>query len=1055
MIGQGRLRRGAYGICFIRARIVRSRRSLPFLGLTLLLSLYHQWLGERFSNPYFSGDAGAFIAARLGIINDYLPRWLVFATSKSPVSLFMYELTLRLFHITSFRKNPASAADAAQAYTLKYAVWLSSPHLFTHLLAALATVICVLTGLLAWRFTASRTVACLSLLLAGLYAPFVISSERALTEMPTTVVLLLTLLALREAIICNSPVFGALTGGCIFLLIAARTQYASPILALTVILLLGGALTVFLRRHRRRGDQGVPDTVGDSRRLRMLGAMALVLILFLSAGWLYVQQAPPDERLGSLPSDLVVQQTPFAYVDTDGWAADRIYIPFSAHPSLLERNAALLFTGRRPMCRFNSGPYLTIICLSLQSPTYAIESAARNEYRLWWFPHNDFHVSAGRGSVPIVSYHRFLIVAGLLGLILLALRRREALFLLLPGVVIAVLFSMQHIEVRYALPAMPSFAIGAGVLVAAVYEEIARAVHRLTASGGLRARLPSVRLSTFVMSIGGAVSFGLLVGSDRVFMIHGATRAAVLLTRIMPLVALSGIGLALLYRKHMLRRWSYAVPVGSAAIVFALAAIPALSTSSDEWSVALTDPQQQLTQKIVLPKPPSAAQQFAILIDLRAPDGDLSDLAITLNGHDVQTAEPAYQPRFLTQEELIAYHTWDWDESHGQHNAATIAQWVAFPVPTEWAQAGENDIGVRVRTDGPRLHSVTIFGQYGGAADHQLTMPSLFETSLWKYDFNGDVRIAEPMTLASAVRYSLYSHGETTSQNDLSPAWGIQRGTYRIFLGTLNPAHYPDAASVPSGSLIQARVNPAAGSGAFWFYASATPNTRLTLLDASGVLASFTGGTTTQQRWTGERADIMYIPISRVDGGQIASSGDTDPLSITAPVQAALQQWRDMRPPERRTSQSVAVYTGVYMVQLHQGSVVGNLTMLTTLRAGALGSDWATIVPSREIRPGAGRADVYVYMPLHAIDNVGSMPDLPADEPTGFFMLHTGILPPASILGQATPVFGGFSALSEMIPLGATYMRQDRTPSGVLNAFWSLASEEYARTFGSVFLTLN
>ncbi len=91
----------------------------------------------------------------------------------------------------------------------------------------------MLAGLVAWRYTQSAAVGWVTILLAGLYAPFVIIGERALTEIPFALALLAMFLALHETIERRAPLFGLLTGVGLFSVIAARTQYLSPLLGMT------------------------------------------------------------------------------------------------------------------------------------------------------------------------------------------------------------------------------------------------------------------------------------------------------------------------------------------------------------------------------------------------------------------------------------------------------------------------------------------------------------------------------------------------------------------------------------------------------------------------------------------------------------------------------------------------------------------------------------------------------------------------------------------------------------------------------------------------------
>lgn len=487
-------------------------------------ALYHQWLGSRFSNPYFGGDAIQFLNVGSKVATSARTSLHVAVQSKSPMSALIVGAILRLSHAT------------LQAVSI--GIGPTSP-IYVQYLAALATLICVTTGLVAWRYTRSARIGCVALVVAGLYAPFVINSERLLTEAPFALFLLLILLCAYEALERHSIGYSILTGGCVFLAIATRVQYLLPLTAFVLAILLGAiavaAWRIIAHRGARTADELDAPTswrLPEVRSLVILGTMLLSVLAFLALGDAIVRTVPLNERFGGIGSNLILQQSPYAYVLTDGWSRDSYNLPVALPgASALDKDFIPLTTAGRSL-RCDGTGYMTLVCLARKSPGFTIERVALNEFRLWWYPHNDFHV-----NVPIVTafmplYHRCLLLLGIGGLLLLIGQRRRAVLLAAPIVFIAILFSMQHIEVRYAIPSIPFLIVGAAALLVALGDLLTAQWH-LVASRQWR-YAPSWRVFASLLLVGGAVM--LLLGGRFLFMARGATAPAVLLTRVVPLV---------------------------------------------------------------------------------------------------------------------------------------------------------------------------------------------------------------------------------------------------------------------------------------------------------------------------------------------------------------------------------------------------------------------------------------------------------------------------------------------------------------------------------------
>jgi hypothetical protein len=1032
------------------------RRYRWIVGGVLLaaLAMYHQWLGVQFSNRYFRGDSAQILGSAKRIALNVPPGLLWAGYTKSPLSALIYGVVLLFTHDTPLKVIPG--------------VYPVSTSGFVYALAALATLVCLLTGLVAWRYTASLSVGLTAMVLVGVYAPFVINAERALSEIPFTICLLLLFLFAHEAFVRPSILCGFLAAASAFLAIAARTQYVAPILALGIGLLLTALGTLArraardIRRHRAESASSFRAALPFLRHSLHRCAVAIVtlatLLLVVAAGYAVVQKVPPADRLGKIPDNTLVVQSTFAYALTDGWQRDAWYTPLTPRdPSPLERDAALLTNWLAPTCTSGSGPYRTLVCLAMESPGFAARRALINEQRLWWYPYNDFRVSAGLSTALLPLYHRFLILAGMIGGALLVLRRRWAAPLFFPFIFIAMLFSVQETELRYALPALPFLIIGAADLLVT----LARA---LVARGRSLSPRILVRRANWragvLLCIGGGALLSLL-GGRFLFMAYGATRLAVLLTQILPLFLLGIVGPVLLVRAYPSQRAARIIGCLLVALLVIVAAVPAASASTDGWSVTLARPEQQLVQKILLSAAPSDDQPLAVLLDAQALDGDFSDLALTINDHPVALTDPERRPVFLTQDQMAEdFYSWPFDLSHGQHDAGRIAQWLALPIPTSWVRAGENDITVSLRANPPHPHPVRLFGQFSPAHNEGLTLPSLFETSLWKYEFDGDARINLPANLTSTARYALYRDRDTFSNGDLSPARGLQRGTYHIFLGALTPAYVPDPGALPPGNTLNgalAPVDPAAPINSFWFYASASSATRISLLDDHGTRIVFPAGQAVAQRWHAAGVDVAYAPAYRV--GRVTTPLDerADPLLSAAPVQLAMQTWYTLQGAPSPGGQVGEMYTGAYVVQFSGPPAVRNPRLLVTPINGGLGSGWAQLIPRHYAAQPPEYGNVDLAIPPVIVRNIGTSADPAASGPVAgpsLFMVYTGDLPADGVVTQAALLLQSAAIGAQFEPAGAPYRQEDRTARGALQSYWTYGDPKYGTTGGSALLTM-
>jgi len=997
-----------------------------YATLLVLLTAYHQWLGQRFSNDYFAGDQIDYLLPAGAIFMYMEPDLTHLLRSSSPVNSLFYGMMLRALDL-SLIPHP-NTIEISPGFGVA--------------LAMLATVLAVLVGAVAARYTGSWRAGTVAVGLAGLYAPFVIASERALAQVPLTVLLLLALLCLHEAIVQSSIVYGVATGFFSVLAVGSALESRQPLL----ILIFTSLLFVILLKVRRR------DWLGA----RLIGSIFATAVIMCGAWNLFVWLDPPTDRRDL--AQRALQQLPFTETLVEGWVPDSSYVRLApSRASVSEGHLMPLPGTTTENCRAGAREPSDLVCSLFESPGDVLQRLAVTQYRLWWFPHNDFHVEVPPATTGLLVYHRLLVIGGLVGAFAAVGCRSASMMVVGPVLVSAVLVGIDQVTSRQALPAMPSLIVGSAALAVRLGAALPTAVRE-----ACRAKRRG-RLAVFVIAFGGAGAA--ILFQARLSMASAASSTTEPLTLPLLVCVLFSVGLILFLSVLRRRR-----PVSSAAValigtLLVLGIVPEARLLSGQSAITLGSSQQRLLQWIVPKGNLDTSQSLAVILNVQAMDGDLSGLRVAVNNHQIPLRGPESGMLFITQNVTPAYYRWRYELSLGAKDALRLPQWVALPFPREWMVEGENQISVWLEEDGRPLPRVRVFGQPGGGDARRLAGPSLLQTSVGRYEHDGEARVPSILTLESMSRESLYSvDGGSSYATGLPFETAVQEGTYHVFLSTLTPKGdfetFEDSVEVfdvPQYSSVNGELDhPPSGSAtdAFWFYATAPSTVRVALVDGTEPIMSFTPGHGQPHRWLSDRAEMAYSP-SFYGTPVTALKAGLSPILTFAPTQIAAQQWYELQPVTSLSSHLPARHAdsfgGAYVIRLNKPVVLRALRFVVMPPARQVPTSWEALLSqpfAYNYRVRASDAPERAVVRMETPD--GTIQYLTATEaPTGnseagprFFMVHGGDFQADVSVEEASSMLGMEAPSARLVPTTASNQIFDLTPHGRLVSSWTFPAPD-------------
>jgi len=433
----------------------------------------------------------------------------------------------------------------------------------------------------------------------------------------------------------------------------------------------------------------------------------------------------------------------------------------------------------------------------------------------------------------------------------------------------------------------------------------------------------------------------------------------------------------------------------------------------------------------------------------------------------------------LTLDETPWYYENWFVNSRGARESSRIPQWVALPVPTEWVKDGENEIRVSLSGRAEGLHPIRLFGQFSLETGRRFVIPSFLQTSIFRYQHDGEARLQSRLSVASQSRSSRYSpDGGRSLVDDLSPDLGLQRGTYHVFLAALTPADLHEALepSKRTTSEIRGTVTgetDSKGVSSFSFLATTTGGVELVLWDDAGPLISLSPGLSTAAHWQSERTFVAYTPLPEV-GEHRASAEDLDGVlrstnvniagterSVT-PGQAAALQWYLERGGPAATvpvTELPVQFTGVYAVHLVQPAAPEAIRLvvrpLRTWPGNELGTSWANLFPppiQNPLRPPstADLTQIVVETPDSRVAYIGQAP---ASSKALLFMVH-GRGPSAAAIEAPSAGLALDVPAARFVPTSGSGGRVHSGEHGEVPSYWAYASSNPPESPSMVSITV-
>jgi 4-amino-4-deoxy-L-arabinose transferase-like glycosyltransferase len=651
------------------------------------------------------------------------------------------------------------------------------------LLVALSVLLLYFLGRALWDHATGLIAAAI----AALYSSFIYYTGRVLTEIPTLVLLLATILFAVQTCRHSAlrwPVLAGCASGALLLCKISLRYFILLLLVLLILLLRREGRPVLIRRVRA-----------------FLLGLAGVLVPWLIFATLVYHAPLLTAPLHTGPLYTLYRGN---YVPSDGWEDDgagdawtREFIEASDEgaPGDFERGKVYRAAAIKTIRNYPGGFLLLLV---------------KKVFRLWNRPADPWAHSLGIVTLPQqVTWHRLLLMLALLGAVYLAFKRPTVVLLIAPIVYLTLLHAASRIEARFAMPAMPFV-----ILLATATAGWLGVEHRRWLSM-LRTRAFQVALLAFVLLLLGAY---LTTTAGWLQLWPGLpARSAYLLALLLPFAALVAAGrlLFLLFRQDLGTRAAW---VAALAPVAALCVVCGAQAAGDrawsEWRCRLDSGDRKIVQEFALVGPLELSHFNGAALEIDMQGGLSQDYAVSIkvNGHLVKEYEHGLtvdESSFIYPEVLNpGVHTRLLDALNAAlvrarelHPDKTIGleyfrQWHWIPVDLALLQDVERvNVEISVSGRGGKEDYLEVYGDYAREVDpkeRHFTGPSfartLFETSIDKLASDaGDRRRADfrlqrkERLLSQGVLACLGERGVPQAA-DLSPAYGRQTGEYRIRL---------------------------------------------------------------------------------------------------------------------------------------------------------------------------------------------------------------------------------------------------------------------------------
>ncbi len=528
---------------------------------------------------------------------------------------------------------------------------------------------------------------------------------------------------------------------------------------------------------------GVMGVTSQFVRQRIFSARNLVVLLlsFSIPYFLWATVVSWQVRKPAVVRELGGMQTITGLLpDYQGWAPDGFldHRPGPEVKKILKREG-ILWDPEKEKWPSDSKMIGAGLKILWRHPWISLGMGLERFQRIWWHPYDwpwrEFFIP----REPLRWFHRGMVIAALCGMVLWGFERPLAVwFLLMPLLYAVPAHGFFHIETRYLLPFIPFLFPFASFFIALLWKE------RKILFG------PSQK---FLLGLGFVLMGSLIFRWSRPSLLLkfsdalSASQAHLLGVGVRSLVLVGFFFGAFFWLKRVLHERRLLTCLGVTAFFVLIPFESHSFTTGDwrEWKAALRQPTEGIRQEIFLPEGSIIASRARNLrLDLLPPERGES-WAIRVNGESIGTLEmlKASPSPFLL---LPPYSVYLKDAGKQPYR---VRQWFSLPIPQELLKEGTfNTIEIvfnQKNSVPPLADEWTLFGDYpipspSPQFQGPLFLHSITEFSVFKFVYDGDLRITGVTPLHHQGVESFYRRGGREDSDDLSDAAGIQRGEYRI-----------------------------------------------------------------------------------------------------------------------------------------------------------------------------------------------------------------------------------------------------------------------------------
>ena len=650
-------------------------------------------------------------------------------------------------------------------------------HIFHIFLSSLSMVLIYLIG----RKVYSHRVGFISALISIFYTPFIYIDGTILSE-PIAVFMILAVVYI--GLITFPSTDGKryiLFGASVFFLILARAAFKYSFL-----LFIGFGIVLIWRRHKKNWK-------------KLSGAVVAAFLLCLTLWMIVTNQITGTPLMGSYSrkgGDLLYRGSNL-YVQ--GYHTD---YPGAVHTKEL-REAFTVSRDYNEACMravktFVKEHFSNFVILRIAISSFLWrEPAFRTPMRtkLMTLP-------------PMVRWHRFIIIMGLLGFFLSLFCRdwKSTLFMAVPIVYSIGIYLTLGYEHRFNVPSMPFVILFAVFQISFLLRLLKRLIERFKKEGrtflkkcqGVKAYLPCIGCWVLFFILQPAASFSLVSSSSVRFLYHCST--------------LLGL-VALFFTWITLRELYQSGKVGGHVFLASLLPILLLSISFagwrlndvnwHEWKVSLSRRNAKIIQEITLPSNLDLTkfEEPMLKVDMLGGLGKEYDVVVKVNGKEVKryvkglkSDSGKFENNMHPELFQSAAEKFNKNFSSKVYGEEDFRQWFSIPFDMSFIDLTK-PLKIEIQLEGvidSKKNYLYIYGDYETTGENIYTGPSFahtpFETSRWKFwaflsdREKADNRLHKVIPLRSVKTISAFYDGLVLKHNDLSNERGRQSGQYRIRL---------------------------------------------------------------------------------------------------------------------------------------------------------------------------------------------------------------------------------------------------------------------------------